>query len=206
MNLPNDRRFRVTIRKPKMADGSYKKPGKVCVLRRAMPKNPSANAQWDTWRDFWLNKWSGNKVLAETFMFWTTKKNGMVRMEVDNYDSLVTEPTQAYLDLLSAPLIAWKIKIQTLSHEEPITLIIRRTERMPIEIQNNNVINEKSKSFQHVGQIIGILACGGIQIINPEVIKTLLSENEMLDCNTKSKPYVANADIPARRQDEKNPT
>lgn len=46
MNAPNDPRFRVTMRQPPMADVSYNEPGKVCLLRRAMPGDPAAgNAQ-----------------------------------------------------------------------------------------------------------------------------------------------------------------
>lgn len=40
---PNNPRFRPTINQPPLADGSYRSPGKVCILRRAMPGDPSAN-------------------------------------------------------------------------------------------------------------------------------------------------------------------
>ena len=49
---PNDPRFRITMRQPPRSDDTLAAPGMVCVLRRAMPGDPSANAQWDTWRDF----------------------------------------------------------------------------------------------------------------------------------------------------------
>ena len=81
-----------------------------------MPGDPAANAQWDTWRDHWLNNWGWQKVLAEPSMFWTTTQNGVARMEVDNDDFLVTAPTQADLDILSVPLKAWKIKISSQHH------------------------------------------------------------------------------------------
>lgn len=43
MDTSNDPRFRVTMIQPPMDDGSYREPGKVCVLWRAMPGNPAAN-------------------------------------------------------------------------------------------------------------------------------------------------------------------
>lgn len=46
MNAPSDPMFRITMKQPPMADGSYKEPGKICVLRRAIPGDPTKNAQW----------------------------------------------------------------------------------------------------------------------------------------------------------------
>ena len=140
INSPNDPRFRVTMKQPPLADGSYRAPGRVCVLRRAMPGDPAANAQWDTWRDHWLSNWGWQKVLAEPSMFWTATKNGVARMEVDNDDFLVTAPTQQDLDMLSEPWKSWKIKIQKLSKEDPISSTISRTERMPKISENSNEI------------------------------------------------------------------
>lgn len=90
---PNDPMFRLTMQQPPMSNGSYKSPGKVCVLRKALPGNPAENAQRTTWRDFWIVNWGWKKALAETSMFWTTKKNDVANVEVDNDDFLVTAPS-----------------------------------------------------------------------------------------------------------------
>lgn len=45
INEPNDPRFRFTMKQLSMGDGSYRAKGSVCVLRRAMPGDPAANAQ-----------------------------------------------------------------------------------------------------------------------------------------------------------------
>ena len=37
---------------------------------------------------------------------------------------------------------------------------------------------------------------------NPKIIQNLLAENNMLECNSKSTPYIVNADLSARRMDE----
>lgn len=106
MNAPNDPRFRVTMQQPPMSDESFRSPRKVCVLRRAMPGNPAANAQWNIWRNLWIGNWAWKKVLADSSMFWIMTTNGVARMKVDNDDFLVTAPTQADLDILPAPLKA----------------------------------------------------------------------------------------------------
>lgn len=54
MNAPNDPRFRETMKQPSMAYGSYRAPGIMCVLRRAMTGDLVENAQWDTGRDHWF--------------------------------------------------------------------------------------------------------------------------------------------------------
>lgn len=134
------------MQQPPMADGSYKAPGKMFVLRRAMPGDLAANAQWDGWRDFWLQNWGWNKVLAEPSMFWTTTKNGVARMEVDNNDFLVIAPTQADLDVLSVSLQAWKIKIQKLTYADSVSTTISRTEVMQSGPEDN-VSSEKNIKF-----------------------------------------------------------
>lgn len=78
------------------------------MIRRAISSDPAENEQWKTWRDFWLINWGWQKVLAEPSMFRKTAKNGVVRMEVDKDELLVTAPTQADLDILPAPLKALK--------------------------------------------------------------------------------------------------
>lgn len=45
MSVPNDQRFRVTMRRPPRADGTFKKPGIICVFRRAMQGDPATGAQ-----------------------------------------------------------------------------------------------------------------------------------------------------------------
>lgn len=56
--------------------------------------------------------------------------------------------------------------------------------------------------FQHVGQSFEKLPCGGIQISNPKKIKNLLTDNEMINCSTKSTPSVAIADLSAQIPEE----
>lgn len=160
INAPNDPRFRVTMNQPPLENGSYKTPGNVCVLRRVIPGDPRANALLDTWRYLWLSNWRWSKVLAEPSMVdmdpcfkphprmkwpewkWTTI--------IDEF--LVTALTPEDLDILSAPLRAWKIKIQKLAQEDSISTIMERTEIMPIAIENYHIISKKTMSLQHVGQ------------------------------------------------------
>ena len=89
MRSLNDRNIRVTMTQPPRSDGTFKAPGKICVMRRAMQGDPAANQQWDTWRDFWLKSWGWNKVMAEPSMYWIDTKSGIARMEANNYDFLV---------------------------------------------------------------------------------------------------------------------
>ena len=48
MRSPNDPNIRVTMTQPARSDGTFKAPGKICVMRRAMQGDPAANQQWDT--------------------------------------------------------------------------------------------------------------------------------------------------------------
>lgn len=198
MRAPNDPKYRVTMQQPPRADGSMTAPGKICVMRRAMQGDPAANAQWDSWRDHWLRNWGWTKVLAEPSMFWTTTKNGVARMEVDNDDFLVTAPTENDLHQLTAPLKkAWGITVQKLTAEHSISTM--HTVHM---LPSHDADKESPRHFQHVGLKITKLTCGGIQLSNPKIILKLLSEHGLTNCNPVHVPYVANADITARRPDE----
>lgn len=53
MRASNNSNLRVTMVQLPRSDGTYKEPGKLCVMRRAMQGDPSANEQWDCRRDFW---------------------------------------------------------------------------------------------------------------------------------------------------------
>ena len=88
MRSTKDPNIRVVMAQPKRADGTYEAPGKVCLLRRAMPGEKSANQNWDSWRDYWLKNWGWTKVLPEPSMFWINTPNGVARMEADNDDFL----------------------------------------------------------------------------------------------------------------------
>lgn len=70
MKALKDPRFRVTMKRPPRGDGTYSAPGKVCILRRAMPNVPEVNGLWDAWSDRWLGVWGWNEVLSESSMFW----------------------------------------------------------------------------------------------------------------------------------------
>jgi hypothetical protein len=54
MRSPGDPRYRVTMQLPPNFDGTLAAPGKVCVIRRAMPGAPDANALWEHFRACWL--------------------------------------------------------------------------------------------------------------------------------------------------------
>lgn len=86
-------------------------------------------------------------MLEEPSVLWTKASNGVAGMEVDNDDFPVTAPTKEDLDILSAPLKAWKINFQKLSYAEPITISIARKEMMPSYVKSNDVISEKLMSF-----------------------------------------------------------
>jgi Reverse transcriptase (RNA-dependent DNA polymerase) len=69
MRAPADPRYRVTMRQPPSFDGTLAAPCKVCVIRRAMPGAPDANALWEHFRDYWLKNWGWTQVLSERSMF-----------------------------------------------------------------------------------------------------------------------------------------
>ena len=54
----------------------------------------------------------------------------------------------------------------------------------------------------HVGLKITRLSSGGIKISNPKIITKLLKEKEMDGSNSVSIPYVINADLSKRKENE----
>ena len=172
---------------PKRADGTYTAPGKVCLLRRAMPGEKSANQNWDSWRDYWLKNWGWTKVLAEPSMFWISTPNVVARMEADNDDLFISAPTDTDLDNLEKPFIdAWQVTTQKLDHGISVEKSAR-TEHGP------------PQSFQHVGLKIARLQSGGIKLSNPKIIERILQEKGMDSANPICVPYVINADLTARK-------
>lgn len=206
MRAPNDPRFRVTMKQPPRSDGTLAAPGMVCVMRRAMQGDPAANAQWDHWRDYWLGNWGWQKVLAEPSMFWIQTANGVARMEVDNDDFLVTAPTKADLDRLAEPLKAWEITVQTLSYDNPITTTSTAPGSPSVQPNPSTLPTilsvEPPMAFQHVGQKITKLPCGGIRMSNPKIIHKMLVDHDLVGCNPVCVPYVVNADLSFRRPEE----
>ena len=115
MRSPNDPNHRVVMIQPPKSDGTVTAPGKVCLLRRSMPGEKSANLNWDTWRDYWVKNWGWTKVLSEPSMFIIHAPNKVARMEAGNDDFLMSTLTKADLDRLSQPFIdAWQVTIQDL--------------------------------------------------------------------------------------------
>lgn len=108
LNHPN---LRIIMTQPPQSNGQKIAPGKICLLRRAMPGYKSTNQSWDTWRDFWLNNWGWKKEMAEPSMFFINTTNGVARMEADNDDFFVSAPTEQDLDNLAQPLKeAWQYR------------------------------------------------------------------------------------------------
>jgi hypothetical protein len=97
--------------------GTLAAPGKVCVIRRAMPGAPDANALWEHFRDYWIRNWGWAQVLSEPSMFIQEVGPGQYeRMEADNDDFLITAPTEDHKDRLARPLEdTWKKTQQKLS-------------------------------------------------------------------------------------------
>lgn len=93
LSAPNSPNLRVVMKQPPRSSGTHIAPGKVCVSRRTMPGDKSANQAWDIWRDYWLNNWEWTNVFAEQIMLHTMTANGIARMEADNEDFLVVAPT-----------------------------------------------------------------------------------------------------------------
>ena len=159
LRAPNDPNIRVVMSQPKRADGTYTAPGKLCLLRRAMPGEKPANQNWDSWRDYWLKNWGWTKVLAEPSMFWINTPNGVARMEADNDDFFISAPTDTDLDNMAKPFIeAWQVTSQKLDHGKSIEKTARREHGPP-------------QSFQHVGLKIARLQSGGITLSNPKIIQ-----------------------------------
>ena len=191
MRAPNDPNIRVTMTQPPRADGTFKEPGKICVMRRAMQGDPAANQQWDTWRDFWLKSWGWNKVMAEPSMYWIDTESGIARMEANNDDFLATAKNLKTLEKLAQPMKdAWQITVTTLSQDEAIEKFNGKTESGP------------PHSFQHVGLKITKLTRNGLHLSNPKIITNLLKENDMDGANSTSVPYVKSADLSKRKNNE----
>lgn len=104
LRAPNNPNIRVVMKQPPRSSGTQVAPGKVRILRRAMPGDKSANQAWDTWRDYWLKTWGWTKVLAEPTMLHTMTSNGIARMEADNDDFIITAPTIEDLNRLAKHL------------------------------------------------------------------------------------------------------
>lgn len=190
MRAPNDPNVRVVMAQPTRSDGTQLHPGKVCLLRRAMPGEKSANQNWDSWRDHWITNWGWTKVLAEPSMFWINTPNGVARLEADNDDFFFSAPNDEDLDNITKPFIdAWQCTIQRLDHGQSIEKSAR-TEHGP------------PQSFQHVGLKIARLQNGGIKISNPKIIEKILAAKGLLGANPVSVPYVINADLTARKDSE----
>jgi hypothetical protein len=59
MRASEDPRYRGTMQQQPNFDEKLAAPGKVCVIRRAMPGAPDANALWEHFRDYWLKTGAG---------------------------------------------------------------------------------------------------------------------------------------------------
>lgn len=190
MRSPSNPNLRIVMKQPPRSDGQYKAPGKVCVLRRAMPGDKSANQSWDSWRDQWMKNWGWKKVLAEPSMFVIETRNGTARCEADNDDFLLSAPTEEDLDALSKPLHdAWQVTTQKLTHEDALERASRTEHGPPL-------------SLQHVGMKISKLASGALKISNPKIIRKLLRDKGLDGANSCSIPYVISADLSARKPHE----
>jgi hypothetical protein len=193
MRAPSDPRYRVTMRQPPNFDGSYAAPGKVCLLRRAMPGAPDANSSWETFRDYWLHQWGWRRVQSEPSMFICEVAPGMyARMSADTDDFLVTAPTDAHLDALARPLLAnWQITIQRLSSRSPI---VQRGPALPDLAA--------PASIQHVGLKVERLPDGGIKLSNPKTVAALLHEHGLSECAPAVLPHKISADACLARPGE----
>eukprot|EP00173_Palmaria_palmata_P004417 Plantae.Rhodophyta-Palmaria_palmata.ctg5955.p1 GENE.Plantae.Rhodophyta-Palmaria_palmata.ctg5955~~Plantae.Rhodophyta-Palmaria_palmata.ctg5955.p1 ORF type:complete len:296 (+),score=29.01 Plantae.Rhodophyta-Palmaria_palmata.ctg5955:187-1074(+) len=121
MRAPNEPNIRVVMAQPTRSNGTPLHSGKICLLRRAMPGEKSANQNWDSWRDYLITNWGLTKVLAEPNMFGINTENDVARLEADRDDFFFSAPSDADLDKLSQPFIdAWQCTIQKLEHGQAI--------------------------------------------------------------------------------------
>jgi Reverse transcriptase (RNA-dependent DNA polymerase) len=198
MRAPADPRYRVTRQQPPNFDGTLAAPGKVCVIRRALPGAPDANALWEHFRDYWLQNWGWTQVLSEPSMFIQEVGPGLyARTEADNDDFLITAPTEAYIDRLARPLeAAWQITKQKLSRWTPIM-----SKERPTAVATDTLTDDPS-SMQRVGLRIERMPDGGLKLSNPKLIVALLSRHGMADCNPTILPHVASATLHSTQDGE----
>jgi hypothetical protein len=184
-----DPRYRVTMQQQPNIDGTLAAPGKVCVMRRAMPGVPDANALWERFRDYWLKNWGWTQVLSEPSMFIQEVGPGLcARMEADNDDFLITAPTEDHTDRLARPLEdARQITKQKLSRRTP-----SQSKERPTTNAADTTTGDPS-SLQHVGLRIERMPDGGLNLTNPRLVETLLARHGMADCNPTILPHVASA-------------
>jgi hypothetical protein len=78
MRAPADPWYRVTMQQQPNFDGTLAAPGKVCVIRRAMPGASDANALWEHFRDYGSKTGAGTRFCVSPACSY--KKWGPVNM------------------------------------------------------------------------------------------------------------------------------
>jgi hypothetical protein len=193
-----DPRYRLTMQQQPNFDGTLAAPGKVCVIQRAMPGAPDANALWEHFRDYWLKNWGWTQVLSEPSMFIHEVGPGQhARMEADIDDFLITAPIEDHIDRLARPLEdAWQITKRKLSRWTPIL-----SKERPTTGAADTTTGDPS-SPQHVGLRIERMPDGGLKLTNPKLVAALLARHGMTECNPTILPHVASPTLHSTQDGE----
>lgn len=84
LRAPSNPNLRIVMAQPPRSNWRNIAPGRVCVIRRAVPGEKSANQFWDAWRDYCNNNWGLKKALAQPSMLVINTSNEVARMEADD--------------------------------------------------------------------------------------------------------------------------
>jgi hypothetical protein len=198
MRAPEDPRYRGAMQQQPNFDEKLAAPGKVCVIRQAMPGAPDANALWAHFRDYWLKNWGWTQVLSEPSIFIQEIGPGQYgRMEADNDDFIITVPTEHQIDRLARPLEdVWQITKQMLSRRTPI-----QSKERPTTNAADATTGDPS-SLQRVGLRIEQMPDGGLKLTNPKLVDALRACHGMADCNPTILLHVACATLHSSQDGE----
>lgn len=101
-----DEKYRVTMRQPRRADGTYTKPNKLILIRRAQMGVPNGGFLWEKHRNTRLANWGWTHLQAEpgTFIYEDKKTKHIARLVARTDDFLMSSKSGILLDYLESQL------------------------------------------------------------------------------------------------------
>lgn len=172
-----------------------------------MQGSPDANAQWDSFRDYWIVQWGWTRVQSEAATYTIATDAGSCAMQATSDDFFVTGPNHAVLDRVSAPFRkAWQITVSKLTDTQPLYVNLSEVEVTmdgPAQTQPDDCYEEThTVTLQHVGLKLTRLSCGGIKLSNPKGVNQLVAQQGLSDAHPTVMPYVVSADLTAAKPQE----
>lgn len=175
---PSDPDYRQTMHQPSLFDGTFIAPGKICLIKRAMPGTPDAGRRWAIYRDARLLSWGWHRSSFESGLFYRKTASGQpIWLLADTDDFLLLGPDHDSLQQLRQPFTRdWQVTVQRL---DPIT-----------------------PTIQHAGLSIS-LSNNGLKITNPRNVSNLLRAHEAETAHPRLTPWPIHTDLTALKPDER---